>query len=84
MPSLHPKYETKWGRARKIYLSYMRLCDQNYEMALNTMLSRRDNSYEYARKGDYKAQISTDRLNSAITYAINLAFGTDFNKGEQK
>ena len=72
------------GRARKIYLSYMRLCDQNYEMALNTMLSRRDNSYEYARKGDYKAQISTDRLNSAITYAINLAFGTDFNKGEQK
>jgi len=82
MPSLNPKYHTKWSHARKVYLSYMRLCDQNYEMALNTMLSRRNNSYEYACKGDYKAEISMIRLSNAITYAINLAFGTDLNKGQ--
>ena len=82
MPSLNPKYHTKWSRARKVYLSYMRLCDQNYKMAMDNMIRNRDRSAQYARKGDYKAQISTDRLNNAITYAINLAFGTDLNKGQ--
>jgi hypothetical protein len=74
------RYETKWTRARKIYLSWMRNADQNYELALNGMLKTRDQNYQAARKGDYKSEIIMKRLDNAITYAINLAFGTDLAK----
>ena len=80
MPSMYPKYETKWSRARKTYLSWMRNAEQNYETALNGMLKRRDQTALAARQGDYKSEIITARLDDAITYAINLAFGTDLAK----
>lgn len=79
MATLYPRFETKWSRARKNYLKWMRDADQNYEIALNGMLKRRDQTSLAARKGDYKSEIITKRLDDTITYAINLAFGTDLN-----
>jgi len=75
--SMYPRYLTKWQTARKHYLSAMRLVDQDFEAAIKSLIISQAEAAKFGRAGNSKAELRAERLQNTITYAVNLAFGTD-------
>ena len=81
MPSLNPRYETKWEKARRMFNAKMKDFGGNGSKAIE-FFSGQALKYESLAK-EHPASVAGHRAryaHNAATYGINLAFGTDLAK----
>lgn len=81
MPSIKPRFETKWTRARRMFNSKVKDFGGNGSKAIE-FFSGQALKYESLAK-EHPASVAKHRAryaHNAATYGINLAFGTDLAK----
>ena len=78
MPSLNPKFETKWTTAKKMFNAKMRDFDNDGSKAIQYFVDEAARQKKLAQENPASvAYIRAAKANIAATYGINLAFGID-------
>jgi hypothetical protein len=78
MPSLNPKFETKWDTAKKMFNRKMRELNNDGSKAIQYFVDEAARQQKLAKEMPASvAYIRAAKANIAATYGINLAFGID-------
>ena len=78
MPSLNPKFPTKWETAKKIFNAKMREFDNDGSKAIQYFIDQADRSEKAAKVNPTSSHsVLARRMHDCATYGINLAFGID-------
>ena len=78
MPSLNPKYETKWSLAKKMFNAQMRDFNNDGSKTIQYFVDQAARYNKAAKANPASAHhILAARFDNAATYGINLAFGID-------
>lgn len=78
MPSINPKFTSKWDDAKKMFNAKMREFDNDGSKAIQYFVDRTAHYNKLAKEMPASvAYIRARKANNAATYGINLAFGID-------
>jgi len=78
MPSLNPKFETKWTRAKKMFNAKMREFNNDGSKAIQYFVDEAARQKKLAKQNPASvAYCRASFADNAATYGINLAFGID-------
>lgn len=78
MPSLYPKFPTKWETAKKMFNRKMRELNNDGSKAIQYFVDEAARQQKLAKEmPESVAYIRAAKANIAATYGINLAFGID-------
>jgi hypothetical protein len=78
MPSLNPRYKTKWEVAKKMFNSKMRDFNNDGSKAIQYFIDEAARQNKLAKEMPQSvAYIRARNADNAATYGINLAFGID-------
>jgi hypothetical protein len=78
MPSLNPKFTSKWDDAKKMFNAKMRELDNDGSKAIQYFADEAARYKKLAKEMPQSvAYIRAAKANIAATYGINLAFGID-------
>ena len=78
MPSLNPKFETKWSLAKKMFNAKMRDFGNDGSKTIQHFVDEAARYKKAAKANPASAHhILAARFDNAATYGINLAFGID-------
>ena len=78
MPSLNPKFTSKWDDAKKMFNAKMRELDNDGSKTIQYFADEAARYKKLAKEMPQSvAYIRAAKANIAATYGINLAFGID-------
>lgn len=78
MPSLNPKFESKWTKAKKMFNAKMREFDNDGSKAIQYFVDEAARQKNLAKQNPASVAICRARFaDAAATYGVNLAFGID-------
>lgn len=78
MPSIYPKFQSKWDDAKKMFNAKMRDYNNDGSKAIQYFVDEAARQSKLAKEMPGSvAYIRARKANNAATYGINLAFGID-------